>query len=96
MISSPMYLSSVPRYLLRMMVLMSVRYSLMYSRSSSGLSASEMPVKPRTSENRIVRSALRGSILYLRGSAAILSTSSGGTYWPNRSVNWRLERDSTK
>jgi len=58
MIASPMYLSSVPRYLPRMILLMSVRYSLMYSRRCSGLSASDMLVKPRTSENSIVRSAL--------------------------------------
>ena len=79
-----------------MMLLMSVRYSLMYSRSSSGLSASEMLVKPRTSEKRMVSSALLGSMLYFDGSAAMRSTSSGGTYWPKSSVNWRLERDSTK
>ncbi|MNC92840.1 hypothetical protein D3C83_93460 [compost metagenome] len=91
-----MYLSRVPWYFERMMPLISVRYSFMYSRSSSGLSISEIPVKPRTSENRMVSSACFGSMVYFSGSEAIRSTSSGGTYWPNSSVNWRLERDSTK
>ena len=63
---------------------------------SSGFSISEMPVKPRTSENNIVSSAAFGSMVYFSGSEAIRSTSSGGTYCPNSSVNWRLERDSTK
>src|SRR3972149_2744860 len=68
----------------------------MYSRNSSGLSASDMLVNPRTSENRMLNSAARGSMLYFSGSSALLSTSSGGTYWPNSSVNWRLLRVSTK
>ncbi len=75
---------------------MVVRYSLMYSRSTSGLSDSEMLVKSRTSQNRIVSSALFGSMLYLSGSRAIRSTSSGGTYWPKRPASRRFERDSTK
>ena len=57
---------------------------------------SDMEVKPRTSENntdisRISPSRVMSSILML-----ISSTSSGGTYCPNRCASWRLPRDSTK
>ena len=68
----------------------------MYDARSPGERLSEIVVKPRTSENRMVSSAAVGSMLYLVGSRAISSTSSGGTYCPNKAVNSRLLRDSTK
>ena len=67
----------------------------MYSRSASGLSASEMPVKPRTSANRMVSSALFGYVVLVRILACavdhlrrhVLAEAAGER---------RLERDSTK
>ena len=76
--------------------LIDVRYSLMNADRSFGFNASEMEVNPTISEKSTVSCSLRPSMLYFWGSWAILSTSSGGTYCPNSSVNWRLERDSTK
>ena len=52
-----------------------------------------MVVKPRTSVNSTVSLArLRLPSTLSRDRCAISSTSSGGTYWPNSPVIWRLPR----
>ena len=95
MIWSPTYLSSVPRCE-RMTRLIAVRNSFMNADSAFGSRPSAIEVNRRMSVKSTVRTSSLPSMLYFAGSRAISSTSSGGTYSPNRSVSSRLDRDSTK
>jgi len=83
------------RGIARMILLMSVRYSLMYSRRCSGLSASDMLVKPRTSENSIVRSASLRPMVLLRVLGHLVHEL-GRHVLPEELGDWRFERVSTE